>query len=660
MPAGSGPGVAGLSDPQQAPHGVLGPHIEGLSAGAPPLWVDDVVHRLCHEAADLAYRHGADDVGLAHFVHAMTVNETSLLALYGLNIHVSSLKRETAEVIANDNPRLRGRPNGTLPKSEDLQDVLIQAADLAYARQSPVTTADIIDTLFDMSRDTTRKILHRHRPDFDLRDTTPPPSDDRTVRVSTGSQHLGALPDVPSVTDTMQNTRMDAIERAIRDLTEDMARNRATFSSLMEELRDSNNNNIPDIFEKPTNGHAGTWGDADAQALSLLIGRVEESVEAKFKELGRAWSVLGDRLKALEDVVQDLDEDHATPFEVTQELDGRLKALSVALDRLDTFEDLLTTLPSRLAELERRLQTIAPSEFDVERLTAKIDNIEHLIQSSDGAVELGPVMSGLRDVEAGLRGVGGQLREVDTRTGDGNLILEGVNERQQRVEDQISDILRIVRDDFDLTGISTSNEDREEVVAAIGAVVADRFTGLSTQLQQRMGHLEEVVRTSLDRPIVTNGGGDFDASYLGEALAKIVNNQHTLAESMDEWRVQARDDVAALGARMDRFENRPVDTVAYDERFNLINDELRTIRSLLPTAPLPPVQSLPPTVAQQDGWTRFKMWLFGTPDWYAESWGGTREDDDRVWQPGQGGDDRPAQQPAPQHGDTNGYDHQRA
>lgn len=659
VPTGSGPGAVGLFDIEQAPHGVFGPHIEALSAGAPPLWVDDAVHRLCQEAAELAARHGGDDVGLVHFVHAMTANETSLLALYELNIHVSSLKRETAAIIAQDDPRLRSGRTGTLPKSEELQDVLIQAADLAYARQSPVTTADIIDTLFDMSRDTTRKILHRHRPDFDLRDTTPPPSDERTVRVSTGSQHLGGLPDVPSVTDTLQNTRMDAIERAIRDLTEDMARNRATFSSLMEELRDSNNNNIPDVFEKP-NGHAGSWGDDDAHALSVLIGRVENSVEAKFKELGRAWSVLGDRLKALEDVVEDLDEDHATPFEVTQELDGRLKTLSVALDRLDKFEDLLTTLPNRLAELERRLQTIAPSDFDVERLTAKVESIEQLIQSSDGAVELGPVMSGLRDVEAGLRGVGGQLREVDTRTGDGNLMLEGVSERQQRVEDQISDILRIVRDDFDLTGLSSSDEDREEAVAAIGAVVADRFAGLSMQLQQRMGHMEEVVRSALDRPIITNGG-DLEGGFVSEALAKIVNNQHTLAESMDEWRVQARDDVAALGARMDRFENRPVDSVAYDERFTLINDELKTIRSLLPTAPQPPVQVVPP-VAQQDGWTRFKMWLFGTNDWYAESWGGAREDDDRVWQPGQGGatgEDRPAQ-PAPHQADTNGYDHQRA
>jgi hypothetical protein len=33
-----------------------------------------------------------------------------------------------------------------------------------------------------------------------------------------------------------------------------------------------------------------------------------------------------------------------------------------------------------------------------------------------------------------------------------------------------------------------------------------------------------------------------------------------------------------------------------------------------------------------DVWTRFKMWLFGTTDWYGENWSGGREDD-RTWTP---------------------------
>ena len=526
-----------------------------------------------------------------------------------------------------------------------------------------------------MSRDTTRKTLHRHRSDFDLRDTTTSLGEEGRppTRAGVSSAPIGdtqrLATGVPSVTDTVQNTRIDAIERAIRDLTDDMARNRETFSSLMEELRDSNRNGIPDVLERPTNGHANPWHDDDATEVSYLIGRIESNVDAKFKELGRAWSVLGDRLKGLEQAVEELDEEQTTPFELTSDLDDRLKSLAAALDRLDAFEKTLTTLPARLSELEHRLQAIGsggPSALDIELLTSKIDSVEQLIKASDGDVELGPVMSSLRDVEAGMRGVGGQLREVDARTGDVNLILEAFGDRQQRMEGiidaqqtQIADLLRIVRDDFDFSGLADAKGDRDAMATLVGSAVTERFAGFSTQMQQRMGQLEELMKTSLDRPITVDGSGVFDASYLNDALSKIVANQHTLAESMaesmDESRTQAREDISAIAARLDRVENKPINAAALpEERFVEISDRLKHIQSTLPQ------HGSAPVVAELDGWTRFKMWLFGTSDWYADSWGGPREDETRVWR---GTDDTPPTHPVDRDAQRTvrtDYDQQRA
>ena len=624
---------------------------EGAAGAQQTIWVDEAVRDLCHEARDLAALHGAREVDLAHLVHAMTRNDAATVALYEHNIHVSSLRRETAAAMSELPPVGPASANGSPPKSEEFQDVLIQSADLAYARRSPVTTTDIIDTLFDMSRDTTRKILHRHRPDFDLRDTVGPPHDEGrpSVRAGAGGQHAVDAPrtaaGVPTVTDTLQNTRMDAIERAIRNLTEDMARNRATFSTLVEELRDSNHNGIPDVLEKHTNGHAGEWHDDDVNEISYLIGRMESNVDAKFKELARAWSVLGDRLKTLEAAVEEIDAETTTPFEMTSELETRFKSMITSLDRLDGLEQLLTSLPARLTEMEHRLQSAAlngAGGLDIERLTSKVESVEELIKASDGDVELGPVMASLRDVEAGMRGVGGQLREVDSRTGDVNLMLENVSERQQRMEDivqaqqsQIGDLLRIVRDDLDLSNLTGNETDREVLVSTVGSAVGERFAGLSTQLQQRMGQLEDLVKTSVDRPVVVNGSaGDIDTGYLNDAVAKIINNQHTLASSMDEWRVQSREDVSAIAMRMDRIENKPINATVPEDRFIEISDRLKELQSTMPGPQNPNV-----AVLQMDGWTRFKMWLFGTSDWYGESWGGLREDDDRAWQPSQRGVD---------------------
>lgn len=525
-----------------------------------------------------------------------------------------------------------------------------------------------------MSRDNSpRKILQRHRSDFDLRQTAPAFGDDdrQRVRVSIGNQPAGEssrIPTgVPSVTDTLQNTRMDAIERAIRDLTEDMARNRATFSSLVGELRDTNNNGIPDAMERRTNGHAGGWDEDEAHDISYLIGRMDSNVEAKFKELARAWSVLGDRLKAIEEVVEDLDADGIGLSQISPDMAAQLKSLSVGLGRLDELEKLLTSLPLRLTELERRLQSIAtsgPNSLDVERLTSKIEAIEHLIKDSDGAVELGPVMSGLRDVEAGMRGVGGQLREVDNRTGDVNLMLESVSERQQRMEDvieaqqaQISELLGMLRDNGGLTVVGGSGIDPDSIASSVGALVTDRFAGLATQLQQRIGQLEETVRASAERPVMVNGSGELDASYLNDAVSKIISNQHTLASSMDEWRTQSREDVSGLAARMDRLENRPITTAGVSqETIDEIKQSIRDLRAAAPHSPSTVTPSAP-----VDGWTRFKMWLFGTTDWYGESWGGLREEDERVWQDPRrdSNQSRPVAPNPPPYDRNTGYD-QRA
>ena len=613
-----------------------------------------------------------------------------------------------------------------------------------------------------MSRDNPpRTPFQRHRSDFDLRDTGEQQADrdgrhvsglasslgdnlahnlatnlasstghgdDRRqkVRVSAGSNPISDYPriptGVPTVTDTLQNTRMDEIERAIRALSEDMARNRSTFSALLGELRGGNGTYqpAPVFVPRSTNGHSQQHGEgAD---LALLIERVERNVEAKFNELARAWSVLGDRLGVLERAVDEIDAGDGRPIGLTPELDARLKTLAFTDDRLDKLDGLLTTLPQRFAELERRLQSaggdghsekstsVIISKIDqlerlvlenggtgddknynvivnkidqLERLVMegggqsddknynvivnKIDQLERLVMESGGQsddknynvivnkidqlerlvmesgtsgdrLEMSPVLTSLKDVEAGLRGIGGQLREVDERSGDISLLVEGFGDRQKRMEDLIEgqqslieDLKLGLGDDFSAALVGRS-DGADAISSSVGALVSERFAGLSNQLHGRMGQLEALLRNAVDRePTVINNSGDLDSGLLTDAMTKIINNQHTLASSIDEWRIQARDDFAALTTRIDRMEVAPV--VAPElpyERFSEISERLDRIQSTLPTGTRQPV----------DGWSRFKLWLYGTDDWYAASWMEAR-DDDRGWM----GTRQPAREP---------------
>ena len=289
-----------------------------------------------------------------------------------------------------------------------------------------------------------------------------------------------------------------------------------------------------------------------------------------------------------------------------------------------------------------------------------------IAESPDGNFELGPVMGALRDVEAGLRGIGSQVRDVDTRTSDVNLALEGMSDRQERIERALADnqgylgdvqarldeVVGVVRSEISdignaLLGQSDGGEriqqlvetslrgvtdhferHRDAISNSVNAVVSDRFAGLAgvlqtrqaetaqglSQIHARLSEFEGRLEALLDRPLSVNGSSDADVNYLNDAVGKIINNQHTLAGSIDEWRSQVRQDVSLIATRLEQLEdqsgNEPVIPIA---RIDELHERLERLQTTLAERP--------------DSWSRFKLWLYGTTDWYGASWGGGREDD---------------------------------
>jgi hypothetical protein len=658
---------------------------------SPSIWVDDTTLAVCNQAFDLAVIMGAAEVGLEHLVHAMTQIEAASDILYEHNIHLSTLRRESTAIIMEDFPASRAEGKSAPLKSAEFEDVLYHAADRAHARRSPVTIEDILDTLFDMSRDNaSRRLLARHRTDFNLRESMEPTQQHgavnegrQKIRVSAGSHQMGnqsmadtnRMHEPPSVTDTLQNTRIDAIERAIRELTDDIALNRKSFASLIDELRGETR--LPETpaytSPRPVNGIYDDPNVNDVHEVLYLLGRVERSVDAKFNELARSWSVLGDRLSALENAVEAI-ETAGGGFELTPEVEARLKTLSFADDRLDKLETMLVSLPQRLSEMERRIQhatSAAQSTIDTSVLEGKLDRIERMIEESpDGNFEPGPLMGALRDVETSLRTIAGQVRDVENRTSDVNLVVEGLNERQERIERAISDnqgylgdvqarldeVVGVVRTEINeignallgqsdggeriqglvensLRGVSENFErHRDSISESVNAVVSDRFAGLAgivqtrqaetaqglQQIQARMSAFEARLEGLLDRPVNVNGSGDVDVSYLHDAVGKIINNQHTLAGSIDDWRAQVSQDVSLVASRLEKLEDQGgSESVIPIDRFDEIHERMDRLQTTLSE--------------RQDGWSRFTLWLYGTTDWYGASWGDDRDDDTPDW-----------------------------
>ena len=78
-----------------------------------PIWVDDVVLHAVNMAYDLAVAHRTADVGLAHLIHALTLVDAAADVLHAYNIHVSTLRRDSAAVIAGETV------GGRLPVDDD-------------------------------------------------------------------------------------------------------------------------------------------------------------------------------------------------------------------------------------------------------------------------------------------------------------------------------------------------------------------------------------------------------------------------------------------------------------------------------------------------------------------------------------------------------------
>jgi len=366
------------------------------------VWVDSTVLKCCNQAFELALAHRSSEVRLEHLVHAMTVVPDAVGALRDLGVSDATLRRESGIIIAHDIPTVTAHGHFAPATSDDMEDVLRHAAGRAYEHRSPVTIDDILQTLFDMTRDNpTRSLLSRHRSEWSLREPADPPprrySPEPRERVRAPSSaryedtHVNL--DVPTVTDSYQNSRIDTLERAVRELTEALTKREQPTAPEPE---------APARSE--LGGHAN--GRAQAQLPDELMGRlsdIEASVDRRFRELARTWNVLGDRLQTVEDMLLDDEGEQRTigndpAFkELTAGL-NRLRGLDTLAARLERIEGVIENLgrsdPSSAVE-----QKIADVDETFKRVLQRLDGLDRRLDSqSENSVDLTPIRERLDDL----------------------------------------------------------------------------------------------------------------------------------------------------------------------------------------------------------------------------------------------------------------------
>ncbi|MEL6226495.1 MAG: hypothetical protein AAFR01_05680 [Pseudomonadota bacterium] len=425
-------------------HGAL----EEAEADGEELWVDATVLRCCNQAYELAVAHRAETVRLEHLVHAMTLIPYAAERLRASGISDATLRRESGIIIAHDIPA-RSHSAGMQPNvSNEMEALLRHAADRAYALRSPVTVEDILQTLFEMTRESSaHTLLSRHRADWSLREpvvsradvgpspyyppqpqtgspsTSPQQSapqnspqnspvsfawpSDRSQPTGNGASHLTATPantlmpgtasalnlettmSIPSVTDSYQNSRIDALERTVKDLA-DALRGRIYAPMPQPEP-------VATPRETQPVRHTGYDRQRDDAEMVRRLGDVEATVDLKFRELARTWNVLGDRLQSLEDnLLDDTKSDPATKRELERLATSvdRLRSLEGLPNRLDRIDVIVSKLDrlDRVDIAEAFEKKLGAMEGTFNRVLRRLDTMEAKLDSGvDGDFDLDPV-----------------------------------------------------------------------------------------------------------------------------------------------------------------------------------------------------------------------------------------------------------------------------
>ena len=617
----------------------LDPYTNGARTRGPrtaqPILVDDVVLACCNHAFDVAVAHRASEVRLEHLLHAMTRIDGASNALEARGIRVSGLRRESATIIAGEIPIGVSAGQNRPRRSDDLEALLRSASSIAYRRNGPANIDDVLDALLDMppelpglallarhggrvARDRTRQ-----RPQRDiLRDREPLPlpplsrptgsfSDVRPADAPLETPRERLTPPAPfqsadytrplrpdalgSATDSIQNARLDQIENAVRALTTEVLTERKAVSSVVHELqrnlsaeRDDANRFRGGLHDRIQSLETTVSSVANSDATGVLHDRmksleyavlntrkddgeagvlldrlasVERGLEQRLNELARPWSVLSDRLQSLEQTV--IETGRQTPAD-----NGALH--------------------ERMAMIERGIRDIqAGKGFDLAPISSRLDIIEEAVLSPDNSKAY-DVLSGistrlkaLEEAFAGQRT--GAAQAAASLSGDVKALASALAAQAastERTHGLVTDRLQALT-----TGFDKQRTDSEQAV------------------QARLAALENKLAESIQRNAEAQAAHTAELKEVHEALIKLNTNQHTLAGSIDQWRLDGVGDISVISKQLETIETSSAKPVALIEQLSANVDAINRV-----------------TAERHHRRERFWYWLFGTDDWLTASW----------------------------------------
>ncbi len=540
-----------------------------------PTWVDETVLACCNHAYDVAQAHGASEVRLEHLVHALTRVETAAEILEERGIREAHLRRESASVIASEIPVGLAHSHSAPRSSVELEDVLRRASDQAAPRGTAADVHDLLWVLLNYNRDIPAiALLLRHAADWQQWDWP----HRRTVVVETRR-------------DEAPPPRREARRETVREVARDVrvpapapryTERRATYAEPRPRYEAQSVVQAAQVNFDPVN--------ARLEQMEASLRRLQDDIANDRREL---VDLIRD---VREDVLAGRDANIEMPANLTDRFDGVERALE---QRLDGFEK---SLADRMKSLDKSLSLVSSAGVD----SSLSDLItEHLVSVTDRMQALEQTMNS-RSAESQRvwSTVGDRLKSLDET-------LVAQRQEIQRVAStpNSGSIQTLLSDQFHSLTQSLQSQN-ESLSTALTPVVQQirQMEATDSQtwrtLSDRMDRLDNVLRVQAEQTVAVQQTHERDLNEVHEALLKIGTNQQTLAESMDQWRLESDGGFSIISNRLGLVEqsaSRPV------ELLSQMQTDIQGLQQV--------------TLADYDknrrGW---KSWLFGTDEVFANSW----------------------------------------
>ncbi len=616
------------------------------------LYVDDAVLACCNHAYDLALAYRAPEVRLEHLINAMTRTDAAVAVMAAQGIDVTGLRHDTATLIAAEAPIIYAAERPTPRRSEDLADALNAAAAAAEMRREPISVNDLLHILLGMNREQSGLVmLKRNAQGWPQRGSSEAARPEQLPPLLGGAYQLDSrymlpevrgnepprewlrMPPVPtyyqaplsptsgSKADVVQNSRLDQLERIIRDLSGELV------------------------------GRGADYGGAASASADRLTG-IERNVESKFNDIARVWSVLGERLQALEHAVVAGRSDTAMPL-----------GLIDKLQNLDDLGQVLAGIGDRLTGLERQVsaKSTASVAVNLQPIVDRLDVIERSLsaRASIPAANLAPVLDRLTSIDTrvtevsrGASTIGERIAQFERKLEAGSgaatqwgdrlqVIEEAVAAQSGEIAELTSGLTASVKELSQNFGQSvvaqkTSGErvqsligerfqgfasaferQRNEIATAVTQPFNDRVGKLQALLDaqrneaaqtiavvsDKLSGLDKLMQTFGQRTLDLHAAHGKDLVELHNAFVKLNTNQQTLAASMDEWRLDNGTEFGTIASRLESIEKASVRPV---ELLETLQDTVQTLQKT--------------SVKREEQKSRFRHWLMGTDDWYGASW----------------------------------------